>query len=230
MAYTARSIRICSLLFDLCASKAITRPESSLCNEQLWKFNYASPWTRVRGHNVRRLLHCRQTTSKLHERPLLRRQNKRFIIRADSVACKCKPIVCANEYVRDHLWRIWSLISLWKFFFFCLFMAILISRARWDSIRFNLEIYNKINYVHNMAVTFTRIFTLLVYGSWIMAHWENEIRKSGDSRETPLPKEWKLRYVHNFLRANASRWIYNVLLLWHNFSSVPRRLSVVLDK
>lgn len=53
-----------------CASKATTRRESSLCNEQLWKFNYASPWARVRGHNVRRLLHCRRTESKRHERPL----------------------------------------------------------------------------------------------------------------------------------------------------------------
>lgn len=40
-----------------------THPETSLWNGQLWEFNYASPWARVREYNVRRLPHCRRTAS-----------------------------------------------------------------------------------------------------------------------------------------------------------------------
>lgn len=65
-------------LFNSCTIH-VKSLKSSLYNGQLWKFNYASPWTRVRGHNVRRLPHCRWS-ERASRATASRRQNKRFII------------------------------------------------------------------------------------------------------------------------------------------------------
>ena len=78
----------------------------------------------------------------------LRRQNKRFIIRADSIACKCKPIVCANGTYATIFEGYDRLYFFMKDFPFSACLWWFQFPAQDETLnRLNLEIYNKINYV-----------------------------------------------------------------------------------